>query len=167
MLAASIHSANYLAECVSLHGQLIDNFCDNMPDESVLYVSPARNRVAFTVRGDGELLAQAIRFFRTRGWVSQTEKPKPNSADYSCEFTHSEKVNEPRLALHWTSTVCKMVQVGTKMVEQPVYETVCAEPVDQPGFTEMSPHDAEEPTDGNQDTSAGSEVAPNEESAES
>lgn len=136
------------------HGDLIDQFCTNMPDDTVTYVWAYKTQIGVQVKGDGTVLAMAMRFFQTRGWKLQGEKPVAKSAQWEGKYVHGELVSPPRVTLTWTSTLCKRVKVGTKTVtrEEDVYETQCDDTVP-------------ENSDGDQDTSSGAEVAPEQESA--
>lgn len=50
---------------------------------------------------------------------------RPQKDELSSFSTYFSKADAPRLWISFSSTKCRRVQVGTKMVEQPVYETVC------------------------------------------
>lgn len=81
--------------------------------------------------GDGKLLTKIVRALRTEGWVSETARPEKGASGWWATFQKrsTEPGNEGRLygrlELAFTSTVCKRVQVGTKMEEVPVFETQC------------------------------------------
>ena len=74
--------------------------------------------------GDKAKLTSVIRILRTNGFDTDAEAPKANSNYWSAYFTNSE---DPRIQfwISFSSTVCRMVKVGTKMVEQDVYEVQC------------------------------------------
>jgi hypothetical protein len=169
LLGEIIRQAHMNAEYIAEYASIIDNFCDNMPDECVTYVYASRYAASFQVRGDGEVLTMAIRFLRTRGYKTDAAPPEKVAAVWEALFVHGEDLNQPRVRLTWASTVCKQVQVGTKMVEQPVYEIRCGEePTPHDGVAAVDPPEGMPGApDGDTNESTGSEVAPNEESAES
>lgn len=80
-------------------------------------------------RGDGKLLIQIVRALRTTGWKTDADPPAKNANGWHVSFYKEKEgvVTRNRVELNFTSSVCKQVQVGTKMVEQPVYETQCGD----------------------------------------
>ena len=126
-------------EHITQHAELLDNFCENMPDEAVSSTYLYDNYVCFYVKGAGDVLAAAIRYCRTRGYVTDAEAPPEKASSWEGLFTHGTELNHPRIRIHWSSTVCKMVQVGTKMVEQPIYELQCDEPAQEAYDGPMEP----------------------------
>lgn len=77
------------------------------------------------VSGDAHTITAVIRALRTSGFKAEGfTPPKKNTSSFSVFFTQ-EEAPYTQVYLTFCSTVCKVVQVGTKMVEQPVYETVC------------------------------------------
>lgn len=70
-------------------------------------------------------LNQVWHWLRSNGWklLDDEDRPKANDAEWSNWFSHKEQ--EWRIWLHFSSSTCRRVQVGTKTVEQPVYETHC------------------------------------------
>lgn len=80
----------------------------------------------FTVMfaGDGDKLTRVVRVLRQGGFeFPKDSRPKPGDTQWYQFFTHPAcKMN---IFLHFTSSVCKRVKVGTKMVEQDIYETHC------------------------------------------
>src|ERR1700677_367322 len=75
--------------------------------------------------GDAPKLAAVVRILRTSGFETTSPRPKQGDTTWSARYVHPEcGVN---IWLYFTSSVCKRVKVGTKMVEQDVYETQCGD----------------------------------------
>lgn len=79
--------------------------------------------VSFT--GDSHKLSAVVRILRTNGFSTTADPPKPGNNEWYAYY-RSEKSNVP-VWLYFTSSICRRVKIGTKMVEQDVYETVCGE----------------------------------------
>lgn len=77
--------------------------------------------VSFT--GDGARLTAVWRAFRTHGYNTESRPKKGDTTFYT--FWYRDGMS--KLFMHFSSTMCRRVQVGTKMVEQPVYEIQCGE----------------------------------------
>lgn len=77
--------------------------------------------VAFT--GSGERLREVWGLLRRNGYLA-TERPKSGESTYSAFWSHASQM---RIWFSFSSTVCKRVKIGTKMVETPIYETQCGE----------------------------------------
>lgn len=75
--------------------------------------------------GDKAKLAAAIRILRVAGFVGDGEKPKKGDDSWYSYFHHPRC--ELQIWFYFTSTVCKKVKVGTKLVEQDVYEVQCGD----------------------------------------
>lgn len=73
--------------------------------------------------GDGKLLAAIFRTLRTHGWQLDPLSPRPQAK--TAEWTGGFDKGKLRVRISFVSSVCRMQQVGTKMVERPVYEVVC------------------------------------------
>jgi hypothetical protein len=78
--------------------------------------------VSFT--GDKHKLAAVIRIFRLAGWTSIT-KPKDKEPSW-CGYFHKKGI-DASVWVAFTSTICRRVKIGTKMVEQDIFEVVCGE----------------------------------------
>jgi hypothetical protein len=81
--------------------------------------------VSFT--GDKERLEKVWHIIRLAGFeLSETsERPKAGDDKWSGYFFHPEC--KMPVWLFFTSSVCRRVKVGTKLVEQDIYETICGE----------------------------------------
>jgi hypothetical protein len=80
--------------------------------------------LTLNISGDKHKLAAVVRALRTRGYKTEEEPPKKGQSSWNPLFYRDDS---PTVYLTFTSTACRMVKVGTKMVEQAVYETVCDE----------------------------------------
>lgn len=75
--------------------------------------------------GDKTKLEQSFRILRSAGFNFNAARPKKGDSQWYAFFTHSE--SETKIFFQFTSSVCKRVKVGTKMVEQDIYETQCGD----------------------------------------
>jgi hypothetical protein len=75
--------------------------------------------------GDAARLATVVRILRTSGFETRSERPKPGSTTWYAYFEHPDC--STKVWLNFTSSVCKRVKVGTKMVEQDVFEVQCGD----------------------------------------
>jgi len=75
--------------------------------------------------GDAKALADVVRALRNSGWDTKSAKPKPEDTSWSAYYTKEGcKVD---VFLWFSSSVCRKVKVGTKLVEQDVYEVQCGD----------------------------------------
>ena len=72
--------------------------------------------------GDKLVMQGCFKAFRKMGFVA-AKKPGENDGVFTCYWTHPD--SDLRIWFSFSSTVCMRVKVGTKMVEQDVYETHC------------------------------------------
>lgn len=75
--------------------------------------------------GDAHKLAQVVRILRVAGMQTTGSRPKQGDTTWSAYYKHPDCATD--VWLYFTSSVCRRVKVGTKMVEQDVYETQCAD----------------------------------------
>ena len=75
--------------------------------------------------GDAHKLAQVVRILRAAGMQTRGSRPKPGDTSWSAFYTHPDCSTQ--LWLNFTSSVCVRVKVGTKLVEQDIYEVRCGE----------------------------------------
>ena len=92
--------------------------------------------VGFSVAGDAELLTKIIRILRTGGFTTTADRPKKGENSWYAFFDYEGLTL--RLFLNFTSTVCRRVKVGTKMVEQDIYEVQCGDDLSLPPAGEPS-----------------------------
>lgn len=73
--------------------------------------------------GDGRKLGEVWGLLRKAGYKPNAH-PKKGDTSFYTFWTHDEHA---KIWLNFTSTMCRRVQVGTQMVEQPIYEIQCGE----------------------------------------
>lgn len=79
--------------------------------------------ITLSFTGDGERLRQVWSELRRNGYKCATHPKKGDTTFYG--WWRQEGFSN--LWMNFSSSVCRRVQIGTKMVEQPVYETQCGE----------------------------------------
>lgn len=74
--------------------------------------------------GDGEKFGTVWGELRRAGW-SPNQRPEKDSkkSEFYTHWNHGDGLC--RFWMHFTSAICKRVQVGTKTIEQPIYEIQC------------------------------------------
>ncbi len=77
--------------------------------------------------GDGDRLAEVWGLLRRAGWKLASNPPKKGDTSFSGIWAHQSDKRLADLWVSFTSTACRRVQIGTQMVEQPVYEVQCGE----------------------------------------
>lgn len=113
-----------LHELYRKHGREIDAITAAMPQEALHQVTIDRVGVGYTIAGDSHDLAKAIRAVRTRGYTTNWSPPKENDPSWSGFYN---KEDGPEVYISFTSKVCRRVKIGTKTVEQDVYEIQCGD----------------------------------------
>ena len=83
------------------------------------------NEIDLNFAGDAHKLAGVVRILRTAGFTTHAERPKQGDTTWHAYYEHPEC--STRVWLYFTSSVCKRVKVGTKMVEQDVFEVQCGD----------------------------------------
>ena len=78
--------------------------------------------IAFT--GDADKLVAALRIIMREGYKGKADKPKMGDTSWYSWFNAEGK---HAIWFNFTSSVCRRVKVGTKMVEQDVFETRCGD----------------------------------------
>jgi hypothetical protein len=74
----------------------------------------------------GKLVLKGIfKALRDLGYAPNTRPKDEKLSTFSCYWNHP--TNDLRIWLSFSSTMCKRIKVGTKMVSQDIYETVCDE----------------------------------------
>lgn len=79
-----------------------------------------------SITGDKHDLAALFSVLRRHGFNS-LDRPQAGQTSYSSYWTN--KNYEIDIHIMFTSTVCRRVQVGTKIQEVPVYDIICDEQV--------------------------------------
>lgn len=88
-----------------------------------LQFNPDGGYIALCFTGDGERLAAVWKELRRNDYKNDC-RPKKGDTTF-CAFWYRE--GYANLFMNFSSSMCKRVQVGTKMVETPIYETQCGE----------------------------------------
>jgi hypothetical protein len=83
------------------------------------------NDIDISFTGDAKKLATVIRIFRTHGFTSNSARPKQRDTSWVAFYTHPECPT--RIWLSFTSSVCQRVKVGTRLVEENIYEVRCGD----------------------------------------
>jgi hypothetical protein len=78
------------------------------------------------IAGDKECFVKCWKLWRSIG--VRLSPPGPGATEV---YEHVNALGV-HAWFHFTSTVCKRVQVGTEMVERAIYETHCGEPLELP-----------------------------------
>lgn len=73
--------------------------------------------------GDGDKLTAVWRVLRRHGF-NTSERPKKGDTTFNAFWRREGQVD---IFMMFSSSMCRRVQVGTKTVEVPVYETQCGE----------------------------------------
>ena len=79
--------------------------------------------IAMLFTGDGKRLGDVWGALRQHGYTTHARPKKGDTTFYS--FWELE--GQARIFMSFSSSMCRRVQVGTKMVEQPIYETQCGD----------------------------------------
>lgn len=98
---------------------------------------PDLRLISFNFAGDGLKLGKVWGELRRAGF-SCSSRPKKGDTQFSGWF---EQDGYATISVYFTSTMCRRVQVGTQIVQQPIYETICGEdasvavPAEPPALT--------------------------------
>lgn len=79
--------------------------------------------VGFT--GDFSLFKRVWALLRSHGWTTDKKVTETKFSDF-CTFWNSPDGEKQKLFFNYTSSVCVRKKVGTKMVEEIIYEIECA-----------------------------------------
>jgi hypothetical protein len=89
-----------------------------------VYLDSSSYNVSVTgTRTDLDIMFGVLR----RAGLIPRSRPAEKQTDYCAFWNWSDDVVDGYLWVSFSSTTCKRVQVGTRMEEVPVYETVCEE----------------------------------------
>ncbi len=77
------------------------------------------------ISGDHHAFKGMFSALRKLGYNCESRPMDKTMASWSCWWYHEDKDKHPSLWVSFGSTKCTRIQTGTKMVEQPIYETVC------------------------------------------
>lgn len=79
--------------------------------------------ISLNFAGDGPKLSAVWKLLRRHGYNTGC-RPKKGDTTFYAFWTQE---GHAQFFMNFTSTMCKRVQVGTQMVEQPIYETQCGD----------------------------------------
>lgn len=79
--------------------------------------------INFQFTGDGARLTAVWKLLRRHGF-NTTARPEKGDTTFHAFW---KREGHAELFMSFSSSTCRRVQVGTKMVEQPIYETQCGE----------------------------------------
>lgn len=98
----------------------------------------ASGTIYVSMTGDKQKLIQAFRIFRTAGMEFAGDRPKRGDSSWCAAFKHASQ--SVYVYFQFSSSVCRRVKIGTKMVEQDVFETQCGDiTVDSPPVLTIVP----------------------------
>jgi len=112
-----------------LHEKDIDAVINSLEDLGTAFMSvrACKTEIDVKVTGDYATLKQAMVIFYSHSY-KPTDKPKDIAiAEFSCRWHHRDSSTRamPQFWFYFTATHCTRKKVGTKMVEQDIYEVVC------------------------------------------
>lgn len=109
--------APYMAEFDAI-GQFAED------NDATLYLTSGPC-LSIYVTGKPEKLTAFWAYFRSRGYIPDAHVPEGKFSSFSTRFRKDPEKYEGNIYFSYSSTVCRRVQVGTKTVEEPVYEIQC------------------------------------------
>lgn len=83
------------------------------------------NDIDLNFAGDAHKLAAVVRILRTSGFNTDAQRPKQGETTWCATYMHPDCPTN--VWLYFTSSVCKRVKIGTKTVEQDIYEVQCGD----------------------------------------
>lgn len=99
--------------------------------------------IGLSFSGTGDRFAEVWAELRRHSF-EPNYRPKKGDIEYNGHFT---RPGYAKIHLYFTSTQCKRVKVGTKTVEQDVYETQCGDPLPEVEAAPALPAPSEPETD--------------------
>ena len=91
--------------------------------KALIRATVTNDSVDLSVTGNYGVLKDVFHFLRKLGYEPENRPTAEKTSSFSTYFNAPDK--GLRIWLNFSSTVCIRKKIGTKMVEQPVYETVC------------------------------------------
>ncbi len=101
---------------------------EKIDPEIDMYWDGVESDLIISFTGNKHRLAEVVRVLRINGWVASSQPPKSNDSSWGSYFIHAKTT--ATVWLYFTSSVCRRVQVGTQMVEQPIWGVRCEEDLD-------------------------------------
>jgi len=138
---------------ITLHA--LDQYSKLLEDLQALHSDNVRiyadlTDINISMNGDKKMLNRAFTILRAAGF-EPTVRPEDGQTEYTSRWT--KQGDRATLYLLYYSTVCKRVQVGTRTVQEPVYEIQCSDEVDESlagSAAEVTPAPCEDAFQGNQ-----------------
>jgi hypothetical protein len=81
--------------------------------------------INLSVTGDAKRLGEVVRILRIGGFNTAAARPKIGDTSW-CAFWKNE-LCPVKFFLNFTSSVCRRIKVGTRLVEEDVFETKCGD----------------------------------------
>ena len=97
----------------------------SLPENTPVTANCDSYNVSIRVAGGPNELKEIFRAFRKLGYEPSDRPGIQPEASFGTYFRKDPSDDTPEFYLSFSSTICKRVKVGTKMVEQAIYETVC------------------------------------------
>jgi hypothetical protein len=96
------------------------------------YVSLDGYSINIGVAGGPDALHETFKALRACGFelLNKEDRPKEKQSSWSGYF-HLPNIPGCKIWLTFSSTKCRRVQIGTRTVEEPIYDTVCDEEENQ------------------------------------
>lgn len=106
------------------NGLAFDMALATVPPQAITNTSVDYIGLNIYAAGDKHDLAGVIRALRVNGFKLEGEPPAKSTPSWTGFFYNLARAC---IYVSFSSKVCRRVKVGTKMIEQDVYETVCDE----------------------------------------
>jgi hypothetical protein len=118
--------ARRIAQTIKRDGKRVTTICKALQKAGVNIIEVSVDGSAYNIsitgpRADLDVMFGILR----RHGLQPFDRPKESTQHYSTWWTFEDSADY--VFVMFASTSCKRVQVGTKMEEVPVYETVCEE----------------------------------------
>ena len=111
----------YMERMVSFIDPLFDELKETFGEEIDLRLNDIDTDVRFT--GDKKKLISVLRIVRKYGFEINGERTQEGNPEWYSYVRHPDC--QAPVWIAFTSSVCRRVKVGTKMIEQDVYEVRC------------------------------------------
>jgi hypothetical protein len=129
-IAREAESLERTRETWALHKEYLEPLIDKLVKVAGVSVTLYNwGMLTMSCHGDKDRLVKVMRVLRGAGYTAD-RKPEKHLYEYEARWT--QPINEDgfqRIAikLYFYSTVCRRVQIGTQMVEQPLYAVKCGD----------------------------------------
>lgn len=123
-----IEQSQKVKKWTEAHQSLVRSFPALFRRLEALDVEPSFNLrdgdVELSFTGDGHRLAEVWKTLRQAGYKPSTHPEKGSNASFYTRWLQEGRTD---IWMSFSSSVCKRVKVGTKLVEQDVFELQCGE----------------------------------------